>query len=310
MDLAVFRPHELRVVLGTLRSIDHAPSPPQEHFIEVLARMHGARVDTRSLPCPTAAETAAAIEDPHRRKRLLQLATVMTMIDGQVQRGPAMRVVGLARALGVDEEAVGTLAKLAARHETMARVDLLRRVMGRFIGEAWREERWSGVGRVLAPFSGSEDAATAARYHALSALPAGSFGRVFWEHNSSRGFAFPGERGGIPERMLFHDLGHVLAGYDTDPRGEIQQAAFQSGYVRKDGFAFLFFGIVQFHLGVKITPIAAPELGYFDVDRVMTALARGACCRVDLSDHWDFWPWLSRPLDEVRADLRIPPLDS
>jgi ubiquinone biosynthesis protein Coq4 len=107
---------------------------------------------------------------------------------------------------------------------------------------------------------------------------------------------------------VFHDLGHVLAGYGTDPEGEIQQAAFQSGFVRNDGFAFLFFGIVQFHLGVKLTPIADPEVGFFDVDKVMTALARGAACKIDLSDQWDFWPYMARPLDEVRAALGIPPL--
>jgi hypothetical protein len=78
--------------------------------------------------------------------------------------------------------------------------------------------------------------------------------------------------------------------------------------MRNDGFAFLFFGIVQFHLGVKVTPIADPEVGLFDVDKVMTALARGAACKVDLSDRWDFWPLLPRPLDEVRDQLGIPPL--
>jgi hypothetical protein len=50
----------------------------------------------------------------------------------------------------------------------------------------------------------------------------------------------------IPRKLL----GHVLSGYDTDPDGEIQQAAFQAGFVRKDGFMFLFFGIAQFHLGL------------------------------------------------------------
>jgi hypothetical protein len=38
------------------------------------------------------------------------------------------------------------------------------------------------------------------------------------------------------ERGIFHDVGHVLAGHPTDARGEIQQAAFQAGFTRKDGF--------------------------------------------------------------------------
>jgi len=123
-----------------------------------------------------------------------------------------------------------------------------------------------------------------------------------------RDFSMPGQRNGIPEIAIFHDLGHVLAGYDTDPVGEIQQAAFQAGFVRNDGFMFLFFAIAQFHLGLKITPIADAEVGKLDIEKVMTALARGAACTVDLSDHWDFWPHMPRPLEEVRAELEIPPL--
>jgi hypothetical protein len=59
---------------------------------------------------------------------------------------------------------------------------------------------------------------------------------------------------------------------------------------------------------VKITPVAEPEVGLLDVEKVMTALSRGAACTVDLSDHWDFWPLFPRPLEEVRAELGIPAL--
>jgi hypothetical protein len=114
-----------------------------------------------------------------------------------------------------------------------------------------------------------EDPKTAWRYEQLGLLPAGSFGRTYWEHCTELHFAFPGEAGAFP---------------------------------------FLIFGIVQFHLGVKITPIAEPEVGYRDVERVMVALSRGAACKVDLSDHWDHWPWMERPLDAVREELGIPPL--
>ncbi|HKU38420.1 MAG TPA: hypothetical protein VJR89_09745, partial [Polyangiales bacterium] len=98
------------------------------------------------------------------------------------------------------------------------------------------------------------------------------------------------------------------SGYDTDPAGEMRQAAFQAGFVRNDGFAFLFFGVIQFHLGIRITPVAEPERGLFDVEGVLTALARGAACRADLSDHWDFWGSATRPLSVLRDSLGIPPL--
>ncbi|MBI5716780.1 MAG: hypothetical protein HZC37_03740 [Burkholderiales bacterium] len=38
--------------------------------------------------------------------------------------------------------------------------------------------------------------------------------------------------------MAFHDVAHVLAENDITPLGEIQQARFQGGHRREDGFFF------------------------------------------------------------------------
>jgi hypothetical protein len=108
--------------------------------------------------------------------------------------------------------------------------------------------------------------------------------------------------------MTFHDLGHVLSGYGTDPQSEIQQAAFQAGFARRDGFSFLLFGILQFHLGMRVTPVAKGHRGLFDVPLVLNALRRGAECKVDLSEGFDIFAHKDRPLDEVRSELGIPPL--
>jgi hypothetical protein len=308
MDIAVFQPHELPVALGAVRAVDPDPTPPQDRFLVAVGRLHRATIDPRALPAPTPEETAGAITDPHRRKRLLQLAMVMTTIDGQVEREPAASVARLARALDVDERGVTTLHRLAAHQDLLARIDIVRRVGGRLMGDAWREERWVGVRKMVASLrGGGEDPELARRFNRLGLLPAGSFGRALWEHWVSNDFSFPGQKHGIPEIGVFHDLGHVLSGYHTDPDGELQQAAFQAGFVRNDGFMFLLFAIAQFHLGLKITPIADAETGFLDVDKVMTALARGAACTVDLSD-WTYGPHLPRPLAEVRAELAIPPL--
>jgi hypothetical protein len=153
---------------------------------------------------------------------------------------------------------------------------------------------------------GGRNQPLAARYRALEGCAAGTLGRAFYDHFIDNGFKFAGEPGGIP--MIFHDLGHVLAGYGTDPQSEIQQAAFQAGFARRDGFSFLLFGILQFHLGMRVTPVAKGYRGLFDVPLVMTALARGAACKVDLSEGYDLFANQDRPLEEVRAELGIPPL--
>jgi hypothetical protein len=110
--------------------------------------------------------------------------------------------------------------------------------------------------------------------------------------------------------MVFHDLGHVLSGYGTDPQGEIQQAAFQAGFARRDGFSFLLFGILQFHIGLRITPVANGYVGLFDVPLVLDALHRGASCKVDLSEGYDVFANKDRSLNAVRAELGILPLSS
>jgi hypothetical protein len=310
MDIQVFAPEELPVALGAVRGIDPYPTQDQDRFLRAIARLHGSELDPRALPRPSPAETARLITGPLARKRVLELAVVMAIIDGQVLPVPTANVSELARALGVDERTTRTLRELGARHHLMARIDFTRRIAGRLLGEAWREERWQGVQKTFTPvFNIGEDPDTAARYQALARLPADSFGFALWEHYRSNQFAFPGEAGGIPERAIFHDLGHILSGYRTDPEGEIQQAAFQAGFVRNDGLLFLYFGLVQFHLGVRLTPMAKSDTGYLDADKVTRALARGAACKVDLSDHWDFWPLLPERLELVRAQLGIPPLE-
>ena len=158
------------------------------------------------------------------------------------------------------------------------------------------------VGEVIA------DPQVACKYKQLGLCAEGTLGREFWEHCTKNKFSMPGEKGGIPERLVFHDFGHVLAGYDTRPESEIQQGAFQGGFVRQDGFAFLMFAIIQFHLGQKITPVTDGRTGLFDVPKVLRAAHRGASCKVDLSDRWDPFAVADVPVERLRAEYGIPAL--
>jgi hypothetical protein len=195
------------------------------------------------------------------------------------------------------------LYEVSHGHALFARFDMLRR-FSRFIRRA---PGFPGVSKVVPSMLGwwGADPQLAARYQALASCASDSLGRAFYQHFRDNDFKFPGELGGMP--LIFHDLGHVLAGYGTDPQGEIQQAAFQAGFARHDGFTFLLFGILQFHLGLRVTPIAQGHRNLFDVPRVIEALARGAACTVDLSAGYDLLANKDRPLSEVRAELGIMP---
>ncbi len=311
MDLVVLSEKEVPCALRALRNVvasNGTITPAERRFIEVVAELHGAKVDVGALASIAPGELAEVITEAHQRKRVVQLAAIAAMVEGDVTSAEVAAVRELAAALEVEERALRVLDGISADHRLLTRFDMMRRIMGKFGTKAYQEEGFAGVRKMMAMFGGGEDAQVAWKYKQLGLLPEGTLGREFWEHCTKNRFSVPGEKGGIPERMVFHDFGHVLAGYDTRPESEIQQAAFQGGFVREDGFAFLMFGIIQFHLGWKVTPITDGFTGLFDVPRVLRAAQRGAACKVDLSDRWDPFAVADAPLEQIRADYGVPAL--
>ncbi len=307
MDIKIFSPQELMAVLRALRHIANRNdrfSDGERALIEGVARLHDMDIVADTLQAISFDEVARTVVDPHKRKRVVQLAIVIALVEGMPSLTTEGAVRELAAALGLDEAGLEVLYELAHGHAFLARVDMVRRV-GRFIRGA---DGFPGIFKMALPLFGigAGDERSAARYRALAGCERGTFGRALYDHFIDNDFKFPGEPGGIP--MVFHDVGHVLSGYGTDPQGEIQQAAFQAGFARRDGFSFLLFGILQFHTGLRITPVAKGYLGLFDVPRVLTALERGAACKVDLSAGYDVFAHQHRPLDEVRSELGISPL--
>lgn len=307
MDLVVFEKSELPLVLGALRAVaqsDGVVSPEESALVEGVGLIHGASIAFNSVEPVTPDRVAEGISDPHRRKRLVQLAIVAALAQGKPVPEREAAVDALAKALEVPETGINVIRNLAHDHTLFARFDVLRRMRGFMV-----EHNMTLSLTDLARFAGlTEDNKIGDRYRALESRAPESFGRALFTFYREHGFGLPGEKHGIAESAMFHDVGHVLSGYGVEPQGEIQQAAFQSGYVRKDGFLFLLFGIVQFHIGVRLTPIAKAQQGLFDVDKVLRAATRGASCTVDLSDGFDLWKWVDVPLERMRAELKIPPL--
>jgi hypothetical protein len=312
MDLVFLGPDQVPCALRALRDVvasNGTVTPAERRFIEVIAELHGTRVDAGSLAAIAPGEVAEVITEPHQRKRVVQLASIAAMVEGEVTAAGSAAVRRLAAALGVAEASLKVLDDIARDHRLLTRFDMMRRLMGKFGVQAYQEEGLAGIHKMLAPFAGGQDPEVAWKYKSLGLLPEGTLGREFWEHCTKNRFSVPGEKGGIPERMVFHDFGHVLAGYGTRPEDEIQQGAFQGGFIREDGFVFLMFVVIQFHLGVKVTPVAEGQRGLFDVAKVLRAAQRGALCKVDLSHHWDPFAVADVPVEQLRAEYGIPALE-
>jgi hypothetical protein len=306
MDLHVFPPRELYAVLCALRNValeNDRFTRSERDLIEGVARIHGADLRAEDLYPITPEHVARIVTDRHLRKRAVQLAIVMSLVEGEPSEATQARVQQLAEALEFDGSELEVLYNLAHGHALVARFDMFRRFTGFIRGL----DDFPGVLKFALPMLGlSGDPATAKKYRALALCAPGTLGRAFYDFVEDNGFKFPGEPGGMP--LIFHDLGHVLSGYGTDPQGEIQQAAFQAGFVRDDGFTFLLFGVLQFHVGLRITPIAKGHRGLFDVPLVLEALRRGAACSADFTRGYDLFANKDRLLSEVRAELGIPPL--
>lgn len=308
MDLKVFPAHELIAVLRALRNVALANdrfTDAERELVEGVARIHEMDIDADALEPISFEEVGRIVTEPHRRKRAVQLAIVTALVEGTPGPATESTVRRFAAALGHDEEGLDVIYQASRGRAMLARLDMLRRV-GRFMRNA---KGFPGIlGFVLPITMGwGADGEVEARYRALGNCAPGTLGRALYDHYIDNGFKFPGASGGFPEFGAFHDIGHVLSGYHTDPQGEIQQAAFQAGFARRDGFSFLLFGILQFHIGIRITPVAKGYHGLFDVPLVLEALRRGASCRVDLSEGYDLFANKDRLLDEVRRELGVAP---
>lgn len=260
-------------------------------------------------------ELARAFPEP-LRAQIVRAMAVMSLVAGRPTPARAAVVDRFARALSVDEPALRTIELLGEKHVLLAKLDYLRRSTLREMAATEIAEHGvlQGIARLLGTRGLHEDALVAAPFVALGDLPDGTFGRAYFDHCRSNGFALPGERHGFPEAGAYHDLTHVLSGYGTDPFGELQVGAFCAGFRSRDGLTMAMLPLLVFVADVNVTPIPhelAADL--FErpgvAERYILAYERGARVRVDLTDCWDFWPLLPRPLDAVRRELGVPPLE-
>ena len=309
MDFKIFDKPALALALGAVRAVEPNPSPEQDALLVAVARFHDVDLYPRLLPKTGVLGVNRVLHDGRCRRRVLELAVALSTGDGEVRPLVAANLALLARTLHHTDREVRELRDLANHYYLRARIDFTRRMAARVVSDAWPSEQERGMLEMLSrALHVRIDAALAARYHALAELHPASFGYALWDHFRRNAFRFPGEGGGVPERLLFHDVGHVLSGYSADPEGELELAAFQTGCTRDSDFMPLYVGLLQFHFAVRARPAGNDLPMCVDFEKVARALARGASCRIDPTDDWDFWGLLPQPLDDVRRALGIAPL--
>lgn len=305
---------QARAALGAARAIVEAEGPASERGAQLLAAVGSTlELDWRATPTATPAELAAAFPDDGARVPLADALILPACIEGQVTLAGERAAQAFAEALGVRSKWVELLPSLRKR-----RVLAVKRALfssspdgQRILRRTWSEDGLRGLVSVVVFLLGlHRDAALAARFRALGTLPLGSFGRGFHDDFVARGLTFPGERGGLPERMIHHDLMHVINGYSTEPAGECELAGFYAGFCSRfqmsGWFTFFVTVLATFQFGMPVSPaIVTPARGAFDPEKVLAAFLRGRRLRIDVMGPWDYWALMPLTLDEARARLGI-----
>lgn len=314
MHLMELGPRAAELTFRAMRAVagaDGSLATPEASLIVEAGRLLGQEaVDVDALTPLGPDELRDAALEPRDAERVVQAAILVALMDGKVEPAEVHAVRELARAAGVDEPRVRSLALVAQGHTRLMWLDLARRSFAREVFEkALAGEGLRGIWKIVGPMIGrATDWELSARYAALGELPPDTLGYAYFKYIVDNGFGFPGEPGAVPESGLWHDIAHVLGGYGTTPREELQVVSFIAGFSRQDPFFWLFTITLQFHLGIKMSPYSAPETGLFDPAESLRAFERGAAMSVDLSEGtWDPSPHFARPLEDVRRELNVLP---
>jgi hypothetical protein len=315
MELKIPSPEQAYWGLRAMKTValaDGALDPAELRMLAAVQEMAGTHYAVEELASLTPAELAEAITDPQIRRQLVQGLIVMSMIDQKPSQQEGDLVEQFAQKLEVSVPEVEDLRHLLKGEIFQLRLDMVRRFWLREkVSELWDKDGVRGLITFARGMVGKyENAALATRYQALEHYPEGSLGRSYWEYCRTNGFALPGEKGGAAEQILFHDCAHVLSGYGTTPEEEVQVACFSAGFQRRDPFLFVFFVLMQFHVGIRMTPITEARTGFFDPVKALIAIRRGAAMNVDLNSGWDYWPVMGEQVEELRRRYNILPVEA
>lgn len=290
---------------------DGSFAEPERALLEAAQQLFRVSVDLEALAPITPAELAGAVEDPALRLQLVRAMLMVSLVDGEASPAEAAQVRAFADALGIGAEELRTFEKISEGHLLTARFEVLRRFWAvPHVRARVEKEGLPWLAKTLAAFVGlRENTALAERYRKLQEYPSHTLGHAYFRFVRDNGFSLPGEKGSPPEPIILHDLTHVLSGYGTDPTGEICVTAFHAGYRQQNPFTFILFSMMQFNLGIRMVPIAAAAKQQVDPARWLQAAHRGSQMTRDITDGtWDWWENLPRDIEEVRAELGIPPL--
>lgn len=323
-------------VLVTARAAATAVAPTggltevQRAVLEAMVEsMTGTAVDLTAYEPMGPREFAEAMarRDQAFRERMVQAMLIAEMLLVPIPRDVTERVEQYAAHLGVGDDMLRVVRRIANGSLGLALIDFER--SGYFDQLVQRAPDALGLPEALddAWQLACADDQMYDRWAALEHCAPGTLGRGVWEFYRARGFTFPGRSGSAPPTLAQHDWIHVLADYGSTVESEIEVFGLISR-CNDDPQAFALLAMV---LGLFETGYLYGEArGFFEYDRghlsgdaermavrLGDAMRRGAYLAWHLNDTGrgdrtdllatDWFACADTPLDELRADLGLRP---
>jgi tellurite resistance protein len=300
---------EAHVILRAMlevASTSTTPSPADQTSVAAAARYIFRIEPPPDLTPFSPSDTARALSGkPDLAKEAVSFATVMAFIDGKLDNAKMQAVLRLANALGVKEDFVEDITKLAQGHLKDATAHMIRANLESITGRPWQT---ADIMPWLMPYKKNPDIALAMRFRTLSSLPHDTFGHAFATFYLANKYAFPGEESALNISFAVpHDSTHVLAAYDTSPRGELMASTLTAAMHRSEAMSgHVLPVILSWHLGIPLNEVAGAAKGALDPQEFWRAWARGEATKVDLfGNEWDFWAATKKTIGQVRAEVGL-----
>jgi hypothetical protein len=262
-------------------------------------------LDFASLAPPDEATLHTLSANTELAREAASFATVMAFVDGRIDDAKLREVLKLAAALGVHDDFIDDIARLAQGRLRDATAHMIRANLESVTGRPWRTDEMEPW---LLPYRRAPDRALAARFRALASLPEETFGHAFAAFYARNNYAFPGAPAALNARFAVpHDSTHVLAGYDTSPRGELLTSVLTAAMHRRNAMSgHVLPVILSWHIGIPLNEVAGAAKGALDPQEFWHAWARGERVAIDLFDPaWNFWAAAQQELESVRKDVGL-----
>jgi hypothetical protein len=310
LNVPALAPPDSKLVLRAMHAVATSsgrriPLPIERELLLAVQRtVLGSRFDVDALAPIQPRELRAALRDPDQRAWLVRCAVLVPYVSLEADPAKVAAADAIAMQLGTPPLLLHDLHTTCAALAMRVARDHARRGARLFL-TVHASQPLRGIADALAQHRG--DAALAARYRSLAALPPSSLGRSLFELYRRDGMVLPGERGALDDSLVARDLLRVLGGFALDGRGEQETIGFVAGVARLAlGRALRLDAVAEVCMAAQLagtlTGATPPRL---DLAAFDAAYDRGVVASAELGHDWPWWSVIGEDLTALRLRYGI-----